>query len=52
LPFSYEFVDFRRADAERLLRACDSDGERFHCAVSKSDPHSAGPLTAHDYSHD
>lgn len=30
LAFSYEFVDFRCADAERLLRACDSDGERFH----------------------
>lgn len=45
-----ELVDFGGADAERFPCACNGDGERFHNAVSKSDPHGAGPSTALDSS--
>jgi hypothetical protein len=43
-----QFVDFGGANAERFPCACNGDGERFHYAVSKLNPHSAGSSTAHD----
>src|SRR5579872_2482781 len=46
LAFADQLVNLRCSDAERLPRACNGDGERFHVTVSRSDPHCAGPAAA------
>jgi hypothetical protein len=41
-----EFIDFGSADAESVPSSGHCHGNGFHCAVSMSDPHDAGPSTA------